>query len=152
GAHLERLRFAEEGKLLDEVAKRFAEYRKVDKDVLSLAVENTNLKAQRLSFGPVREAADELDSSLGYIIKAAPHNQLALSRVEATTRRALIDVREIQVLQDQHIAEADDAAMGRLEKEMTARQRDAREALAALPASTSKTLLDAAASALDKFD
>jgi hypothetical protein len=34
---------------LEAFAARFAEYRKVDEEILPLAVENTNLKAQRLS-------------------------------------------------------------------------------------------------------
>ena len=34
--------------------KCFAEYRRLDDELLPLAVENSNLKAQRLSFGPAR--------------------------------------------------------------------------------------------------
>jgi hypothetical protein len=45
---------------LDIFKTRFDEYRRLDDEILPLAVENTNLKAQRLSFGPAREAADAL--------------------------------------------------------------------------------------------
>ena len=46
---LQGLKFADEGRLLDQFVSRFAEYNALDRHVLELAVENTNLKAQRLS-------------------------------------------------------------------------------------------------------
>jgi hypothetical protein len=150
GAQLQRLDYAEEGRLLDEFAKSFAEYRKVDRDVLSLAVENTNLKAQRLSFGPVRDAADAFRDALDAVVKAAPAREHA--RVEATAERALLAVREIQILQAPHIAESDDAAMSRLEKEMAGRLVAAREALRALAGVAPQETLDAAKTALDRFE
>jgi hypothetical protein len=150
GSTLQRLGYADESRLLDEFSKRFDDYAKVDKDVLALAVENTNLKAQRLSFGPVREAADAFRDALDRVVSGAPAS--ARARVEAGTERALLAVREIQVLQAPHIAEADDAAMSRLEKEMAAQEVTAREALKALAGVAPKEALDAAAAALDKFD
>jgi hypothetical protein len=53
---LERLKYSDEGRLLQEFVNRFTEYRELDRRILDLAVENTNLKAQRLSFGPTQEA------------------------------------------------------------------------------------------------
>jgi hypothetical protein len=150
GVQLQRLGYADEGKLLDEFAKQFAEYRKVDRDVLALAVENTNLKAQRLSFGPVREAADAFRDALDAVVKAATPREHA--RVEATAERALLAVREVQVLQAPHIAEADDAAMSRLEKVMGGQETSAREALRALAGVAPQETLDAATAALDRFD
>jgi hypothetical protein len=149
GVQLQRLGYAEEGGLLDDFAKSFAEYRKVDKDVLALAVENTNLKAQRLSFGPVREAADAFRDALDAVVKGAPSREHA--RVEATAERALLAVRDIQILQAPHIAEADDAAMSRLEKEMAGHEAAARQALKALAGVAPQETLDAATAALDRF-
>ena len=63
-ARLQNLGYTAEARALDDFNGRFAEFRKVDRDVLDLAVQNTNLKAQRLSFGPVREAADQLHDAL----------------------------------------------------------------------------------------
>ncbi|HVU50288.1 MAG TPA: hypothetical protein VHL80_06360 [Polyangia bacterium] len=150
GSTLQRLGYADESSLLDEFSRRFDDYAKVDKDVLALAVENTNLKAQRLSFGPVREAADAFRDALDAVVKAAPARERV--RVEAQTERALLAVREIQVLQAPHIAEADDAAMSRLEKEMSGRQAAARDALKALSGVAPQETLDAAGAALDRFD
>ena len=50
---------------------RFDEYRRLDDEILPLAVENTNLKAQRLSFGPAREAADAFRASLDGAVRAS---------------------------------------------------------------------------------
>jgi hypothetical protein len=150
GTELQHLGYAEESQMLDEFSKRFDDYAKVDKDVLALAVENTNLKAQRLSFGPVREAANAFRDALDAVVKGAPPRERV--RVEAATARALLAVRDIQVLQAPHIAEADDAAMSRLEKEMAGREATAREALKTLAGVPPKETLDAASAALDKFE
>src|SRR3954471_1241642 len=41
--------YADETHLLDEFVARFADYKALDRRILDLAVENTNLKAQQLS-------------------------------------------------------------------------------------------------------
>ena len=46
-AALQSLGYADEARLLDEFARRFAEYRTVDRMVLDLSAENTNLEAQQ---------------------------------------------------------------------------------------------------------
>src|SRR5262245_26615913 len=51
GPLLMGLGYSPEAQLVDEFSTRFAEYRALDDTILGLAVENTNLKAQRLSFG-----------------------------------------------------------------------------------------------------
>ena len=63
-------------------------------------------------------------------------------------------MREIQVLQAPHIAEADEAVMTRIEKQMATEEAAARGALANLKTVTepaSRPQLDAAAAALDRF-
>ena len=127
---LKNLRRLAEGRTLDEFVVRFAEYRKVDRDVLALAVENTNLKAQRLSFGPVREAADGFADSVRALATAAtPGNRW---RMEAIAAQGALAIREIQVLHASHIAEPEDAAMSRLEAQMATGQVEARAALRTL--------------------
>ena len=153
GPRLQSLGYHEEARLLDEFAARFAEYQKVDHDVLSLAVENTNLKAQRLSFGPIQEAADAFRDALGTIATGVPAKERC--RLDELVARAVVAVREVQVLQAPHIAEADDAAMKHLETEMAAREATAGDALKAVAgAAPPKTRPEVAAAtaALDKFD
>jgi hypothetical protein len=148
---LTALEYSNELQLLDEFDQRFAEYRKLDRSVLDLAVENTNLKAQRLSFGPAQESADALQNSLDALV---PATQADTWRVKALAATAVAAVREIQALQAPHIAESDDAAMTRIEKRMTAEEGEARTALkmlAGLIAPGSRAQLAAASTALDQF-
>jgi hypothetical protein len=132
GTLLQHLGYQLESQQLDELSRRFAESRKVDRDVLALAVENTNLKAQRLAFGPVREAADAFRAALEAAGKAAPAKDRC--RADAEVARAVLAVREIQILQAPHIAEEQEAAMSALEAQMSERQTAARGAMAALVA------------------
>ena len=126
---LAALQFSDEVHLLQEFSKRFAEYRALDRKILDLAVENTNLKAQQLSFGPAQKAADAFRDSLKTIAPAAAGDA---SHVAALVATAVADVREIQVLQAPHIAASDDAVMTSLEKQMGASDADARAALGML--------------------
>jgi hypothetical protein len=149
---LQGLDYAAETRLLEEFGSRFAEYRPLDRNILELAVENTNLKAQRISFGPAQEAADAFRDSLAAATPSDPAKESG--RVEALVATAVADVREIQVLQAPHIAESDEAAMTRMEKRMATSEAAARSALVTLgglvqPASRPR--LAAATTALDRF-
>ena len=138
---------------LSAFQERFARYRTLDRQILALAVENTNLKAQRLSFGPVRHAADDLAAALDAVAAASPAAEQC--RDGELAARAKLAVREIQILQAPHIAESNDAAMDGLEKEMASRQSAARTALGSLAASApaaARAPLDRAKTALDQFD
>lgn len=150
---LKSLGYPKEIQALDLFERSFAEYRKVDRDTLSLAVESTNLKAQRLAFGPGREAADGLRSSLASAQAGAASKDSA--KLERLAGQAILAVREIQVLQGPHIAEADDAAMTRLESEMTALKTTAHAALTefnGLVEPSARPHLAAAEAALERFD
>jgi hypothetical protein len=151
GPMLKDLGYADESRLLQEFVSRFAEYQELDRRILDLAVQNTNLKAQRLSFGPAREAANAFRDALKALVPADPANRW---RVEALVATAVGAVREIQVLHAPHIADPDDAAMTRIEQEMATSEATARSALKGLgpligPGSEPR-LADARA-ALDRF-
>jgi hypothetical protein len=152
GPILVGLQYSSETHLLEEFSSRFAEYRALDRSILDLAVENTNLKAARLSFGPAQEAADAFRDSVEAVAPLAQANDAW--RVKALIATAVASVREIQVLQAPHIAEADDAAMTRIEKRMVtseAAARSALEMLASLVPPASRPRLAAATAALDRF-
>jgi len=151
---LESLGFSEELGLLNQFAGRFAEYRTLDQRILDLAVENTNLKAQRLAFGPAQEAADAFRDALNAAAAAGKADDRNAWHVEALTTTAVRTVREIQVLQAPHIANADEAVMTRMEKEMATSETAARKAIEALrpllpPAAQGQ--LRTATAALDRF-
>ena len=149
---LQSLGYSEERRLLEEFDKRFTEYRALDRTILELAVENTNLKAQELSFGAAAEAADAFRDALAGI--TAGDAAKDMWRVKALAAIAVSSVREIQALQAPHIADADDAGMTKTEMRMQVSESRARAALAALgpivqPASRPR--LTSAAAALDRF-
>jgi hypothetical protein len=127
---LKQLGFTAETGLLETFEKRFAEYRAVDRKILDLAVENTNLKAQRLSFGDARDAADAMRDALD---RLSPRDAAKDGwHVKALAATALASARDIEALQAPHIAEADDSSMSALEKRMAASEAAARGALRAL--------------------
>ena len=153
GPRLRSLGYAAEIKALEEFEHHFAEYEKLDHGILELAVENTNLKAQRLSFGPAREATDAFRDSLETL--AAHTTSKDRCRVEALVAKAVVAVREIQVLQAPHIAESDDAVMTRMEKEMAVLEATARNAVNALPGLVdpkARPQVATAVAALDRFE
>jgi hypothetical protein len=146
------LGYSNETRLLEEFDSRFAQYRAFDRSILDLAVENTNLKAARLSFGPAQEAADAFRNSLEAVAASAPAKDIW--HVKALVATAVASVREIQVLQAPHIAESDDAAMTSMEKRMVSSETAARstiEMLSSLVPPASRPKLAAATAALDRF-
>ncbi len=149
---LESLGYREDMKYLEGFRTRFDEYRRLDDEVLPLAVENTNLKAQRLSFGPAREAADSFRTSVEAAVKRRAVKDTCCADALAT--RAVAALLEIQVLQAPHIAESEDQEMTRLEQQMAASEAVARKALeqlkAVVPGAAAPELASAVA-ALDRF-
>ena len=149
---LQELAYGDEIRHLDTFKARFIEYRRLDADILPLAVENTNIKAQRLSFGPARDAANAFRQSLESAARSLTSQNICC--VEALVGKATAAVLEVQVIQARHIAESDDAAMSRMEGEMAAAQAVARKTLDGLNAvlpSAARPQLAAAAAALDSF-
>ena len=145
-------RYSAETQLLEAFVSQYAEYRVLDRRILDLAVENTNLKAQRLSFGPAQEAADSFRDDLEAITPSIPAQDMW--RVKALVATAISTVREIQVLQAPHIADADEAVMTRMESHMAKSEtaaRSALETLATLVQPASRARLAAAGTALDRF-
>jgi len=147
--HLRSLGYQDEINSLERFRAKFDECRKLDAEILPLAVENTNLKAQRLSFGEAQESADGFGAAVDAAAAAA---RSADGELQATRARAA--VLAMQVLQSRHIAEANDAAMDQMEQQMAALERRARAAVERLRASSgfgATSELDSAAAALDRF-
>jgi len=145
-------KYADAARLLQEFVKQFDEYEALDRRVLELAVENTNLQAQRLSFGPAQAAADAFRDSVDKAAAGASPQEAW--RAKALAANALAALREIQLLQAPHIADAEDAAMAGIEARMAAAEGSARRALETLrtvvPPGAQPHLASATA-ALDRF-
>ena len=143
----------EEAGQLDRFVARFDEYQKLDDTILPLAVENTNIKAQRLSFGAAQDAVDAFRKSIDAAAHLAPAKNAALA--DAAAARAEAAVLEIQVIQARHIAESDEAAMTRMESAMKTSEATARKAVDTLKGllqpATAAPPLTAAAEALNRL-
>jgi hypothetical protein len=143
--------YRDESRHLATFRARFAEYRTLDADILPLALENTNIKAQRLSFGPAQDAASAFRQSLENAPRVTSKNVCC---VEALIAQATSAILQVQVIQARHIAESDEAAMSRMEAEMAASEAAARKALDSLKvalAPGAAPQLAAAVAALDRF-
>jgi hypothetical protein len=152
GPILQGLGYGDETKLLQEFVSRFGEYKTLDLRILGLAVENTNLKARQMSFGPAYDAVETFRTALEAVAVSAPAAQAWHARALVAT--AVAEVREIEVLQQPHIAEADDAVMNRLQARMALSETAARNAvksLAGLTPAASRPRVAAATAALDQF-
>jgi len=136
---------------LERFTKAFEEFRKLDADILSLAVKNTNLKAYSLAFGPAAQAATEIDTALSHLANQATTPREAL----LAASRALIGVLRIQALLAPHIAEESDSKMDALEAVMSKEDKEIRQRfddLYSLALLRNDTDLAAARSSYARFD
>ena len=148
---LQSLGYADEIRALDAFVNRFDEYRKLDDEILPLAVENTNLKAQRLSFGAAHEAVLDFRRALDGVATSSGGKDVCCR--DAHVAKAVAALLEIQVIQARHIAESDEAAMSRMEDQMSALDQAARGALGQLKAQipSAGPAVGSAMTALDRF-
>src|SRR5262249_43526125 len=121
------------------------------RQILELAVENTNLKAQELSFSTAQAAADSLAQAVDALKPGRPGD---LWRVKATGADAVRAGRGNQGLPAPHIAPPEDGAMSGIEARMKTAESTARTALTALSPLVdppSRPTLAAATGALNRF-
>jgi hypothetical protein len=118
--------------LLDQFSKTFAKFQRIDKDLLDLAVKNTNLKASSLTFGPAATALKELDVALARLVTA----NAADVKIIRLADDARIAALRIQTLLPPHIAEESDSKMDEMEALMAKEDRTVRKSLADLAAMT----------------
>lgn len=138
-----------EKSLLQEFDSCWGEFRKIDRQVLDFAVQNTNLKAARLSFGAGRAAMDQFENALSRLVRdsdGGPICKIAYDAQAAALR--------INLLHAPHIASPDDDEMDSIEKAI--RQYDAvvRRSLSEIKPfllPEKKVLLQQAAEAYDEF-
>lgn len=138
-------------KALESFTNAYAEYEKLDRTILELAIENTNLKAQRLLFGSEQEVADAFKSALEMLLGKEPARNRC--RLEELSARAIVAMREIQVLQAPHIAAADDVVMERFEQKMRDRLAVIKDSLGAMEGSVGTgTQMASARAAFERFE
>ena len=123
--------------LLAQFSEAFAEFQRIDKDLLALAVKNTNLKAYSLAFGPAADVLKEMDAALARVVAvggdATSADDLRVMRLADGARIAAL---RLLTLLPPHIAEESDQKMDEMEAVMAKEDQVVRqnlEGLAALP-------------------
>jgi hypothetical protein len=140
---------AREKEQLDKFTEAFDQYRKVDQEVLELAVKNTNLKASALAFGAAADAVSKADEALAGLVAKSANPKVVRLAAGADTA-----VLRIQALLPPHIAEESDAKMDALESRMKAQddqaQKDLKD-LAAAASTTERAAVDTASASYATF-
>jgi hypothetical protein len=148
-ALLAELNYSDEARDLKAFEVKFAEYEALDRQILDLVAEQSNLKAQRLAFGPASEAADATRLALDALKPSNLSNQW---QVKALAAEAVASVREMQAIQSPHIADTEEAAMDVKEQRMAGAERRARQSLDGLSALVADRLqLESARSSFAQF-
>ncbi|HUI08633.1 MAG TPA: hypothetical protein VL486_16655 [Verrucomicrobiae bacterium] len=140
---------AGEQDLLNQFTKTFAELQRIDNELLSLAVSNTNLKASSLAFGPAAAALKEMDVALSHL--ATGTDNLNVLRLADDAR---IPALRILTLLPPHIAEESDEKMDQMEALMAQEDREVRQnlqSLAAIPGLADSPDLKTATSSYARF-
>lgn len=117
----------DEPRLLQEFEAAWGQVRKIDRVILDLAVQNTNLKAFRLSFGKGREAVERFEGALNALTRDVTDVQLIRAAADALAAEL-----EIYTLHAPHIASPDDAEMNRIEQVIHAKEEIVRRSLESL--------------------
>jgi hypothetical protein len=128
----------QEAHLFREFSQCWEKLQEIDREVLSLAVQNTNLKALRLSFVPAAAATRSMEEALNQlmdVVSASP-DAVHITRLAA---QAVMGALNIYVLQAPHIAESTVTRMDEIEAVMHSRDAQVTSALQRLQA-----LVDAA--------
>jgi hypothetical protein len=116
-----------EAKLLQEFKRSWSEFRDIDQAVLEIAVQNSNLKAARLSFGAACDAMTVFEDALLKLINGQESGPIC--RLAA---HALAAALKIQVLHAPHIASPNDDEMNAIEKSIRENDATVRRSLDAL--------------------
>lgn len=122
-----------EMELLAQFSAAFGELRRVDDEVLDLAIKNTNLKAYSVLFGPSADTLTQMEAALARVL--AKHADKAdAKRATDLALGARIAVLHIQTLLAPHIAEESDTKMDQMEVAMAQQEVQTGKDLDALAA------------------
>jgi hypothetical protein len=102
---------------LAQFTAAFAEFRRVDAELLALAVQNSNIKAYALAYGPAAVSVTETDDALARLVAdhAGAPDAKTMMRLAFG---AQISVLRLQTLLPPHIAEESDRRMDEMEGRM----------------------------------
>ncbi len=116
--------------LLVQFSDALAKFQRLEKELLDLAVRNTNVKATALAFGPAAESLSQMDAALSRVIERGAKVPKGLQLAAGAQAGAL----RIQALLAPHIAEQSDEKMDQLETRMATEDRNVSSDLKGLAA------------------
>ncbi len=122
-----------ERQLLTKFDQVFADFQRVDDQILALAVKNTNLKAYALAYGAAAETLRDMEAVLSRLTTESATSP-DLATVTMLALGAEIAALHVQNLLPPHIAEETDEKMAQLEAEMTREEHEVRKDLDAIAA------------------
>jgi Four helix bundle sensory module for signal transduction len=143
----------QEAELFQEFSQCWEQLQVIDREVLSLAVQNTNLKALRLSFGPAADAMRRMENALTHLMEVDPASPNAAG-IARRAAQAVIGALHMYTLHAPHIAESTTARMEEMEASMhrlDAQVTEALQSLHALVDEPGTPFLDAAWAAYKDF-
>ena len=132
--------------LFREFSRCWEQLQAIDQEVLSLAVQNTNLKALRLSFVPAAEAMRHMENALNHLMDGVSSSPDAVKIIRLASQ-AIMTALNLYALQAPHIAESTATRMEEMEvvmKSLDAQVTDALKSLHALVDEPGKSFLNAA--------
>jgi hypothetical protein len=143
----------QEAHLFQEFSRCWDQLQEIDREVLALAVQNTNLKALRLSFVPAAAARRSMEEALNHLmdVDSASPNAVQIVRL---TAKAAMGALNMYTLQAPHIAESTVTRMDEMEatmRSLEAQVTDALQSLQALVDEPGKPFLEAAWAAYRDF-
>ncbi|MEI7996465.1 MAG: hypothetical protein WCH01_16340 [Methylococcaceae bacterium] len=128
---IHREKFSGEAEMINEFNSCWSQYRKLDETILDLAIQNTNLKAQKISSTQCAQELEYFEDSLNRLIHRNSHggqcNETVVLSYEALTASL-----KVFALHKPHIEEADDKEMDKIEQSIKSYDESARKALGSL--------------------
>jgi hypothetical protein len=108
--------------LFSQFSELFAEFQHIDKELLDLAVKNTNIKAYGLAFGSAAGALNDMNAALSHLIESVAGSPEE-KKVMPLAYQVEISGLRLQTLLPPHIAEEGDRKMDELEALMSKEDR-----------------------------
>jgi hypothetical protein len=150
---IDRVKIDKEVELLKEFSDAWNNLRVIDRELLSLAVENTNIKAANLSYTAAAQAIATFERLLSELMDI-PTSDGEWAQMAKLAYQAVTAAFMIYSLEAPHINEAQDKKMDELENLMAMNEKKVRDALRNLSGLTDRhgrIILNDALSAFSKF-
>ncbi len=121
----------QETEMISEFNSCWSQYRKLDETILNFAIQNTNLKAQKISSTQCAQEMVHFEDSLNRLMHRNTNNNQCNETV-TLSYEALTAGLKVFVLHKPHIEEADDKQMDKIEQSIKSYDESARKALGSL--------------------